>query len=354
MIRRATRKFNKKAIASANAAVFNLTKPKGRRLDPCSPEDAHLRKIWMDAYVAAHGQVEFISPADLAICIEPPCPKPIPKAKIDLAGIADGQKATIGGLIVRNIDGNNAPRKKITISMVVTPPGYAGGVVLECGSNKVKVYDAITAGSVVAAGTRFPHTSLPKDLWVEGVKYSDSMRDVEISIDTEGGAIRDDFVTVTVLWLDKPVVAQSGTVSAHNAKRDNYKGWTKAGNYDLKLQDYNATLGERKAWGSEASAKVHPAGFNYPHNDLKLERDMHIKYYTDAATTYDIAFSGAIPPGNDTGPAQARDDNPAPNDTIYDFDAPGAFIADGITSRLSHPSQWKARKYDVPRSRRIS
>ena len=75
MIRRATRKFNQAAIASANAAVFKLTDPPGRPLDPCSAKDAHLRKIWMDAYVAAKGKVEFISPADLAICIKPPCPK---------------------------------------------------------------------------------------------------------------------------------------------------------------------------------------------------------------------------------------------------------------------------------------
>ena len=41
----------------------------------------------MDAYVADHGKVEFISPADLAICIKPPCPKPcIKQIKAKVAG----------------------------------------------------------------------------------------------------------------------------------------------------------------------------------------------------------------------------------------------------------------------------
>ena len=221
--------------------------------------------------------------------------------------------------------------------MRVSPAGCVTNVLVKASSDKIKIFDALVGGNEITIdGTKnkFPIASLPKDLFIAGDKASDAMRDVEISVDVEGGPAHDDFVKITVLWLDKPVVAQSGTVSADNAKRDNYKNWTKAGNYDLKLQNYNATLGERKAWGTEARAVVHPSGFNYPGNDLKLERDMHIKYYTDAATTYDIAFSASIPPGNDTGPAAARDDDPAPNDTIYDFDAPGAFIADGPLNSL--------------------
>ncbi len=254
------------------------------------------------------------------------CPKPLPKAKIELAGVADGDKATVGGLVVRKFDGNNGPRKKFTIRMVTIPPDYAGGVILRSGSNKVQIYDASTAGSTVAAGTRIPVASLPKDLWVEGVNYSDSMRDVEISIDTEGGAARDDFITITVLWLDKPSVAFSGPISANNAKRDAYKNWTKASTYDLGLQEYNNNWGARMGWGSEASATVHPKSFNYPGNDLKLERDYYFRDYNDKVEKARGDYSATIPPGNDTGPAGARDDDPAPNDIIYDWDAAGLDI----------------------------
>lgn len=57
-MRRATRPFNKQALATADNAVYWLTKPPGRPLDPHSRADAELRKKWMDAYVAAGGAAE--------------------------------------------------------------------------------------------------------------------------------------------------------------------------------------------------------------------------------------------------------------------------------------------------------
>lgn len=257
-----------------------------------------------------------------------PCPCSGAHAKIDLAGVADANKATIGGLIVRNFDGNNAPRKKITVSMRVLPAGCNTNVILQSASNKVKIYDAATAGTQIAIdGThnRFPVGSLPKDFWVKGVEASATMRDVEISVDVESVAVRDDFVKLTVLWLDKPTVALSNTdtVSANNDKRDPYKNWTSAGSYNLGLQRYNNNWGERMGWGSEARAGVHPAGFNYPGNDLKLERDADHKYFNGSTVISQRGHNATMPPANDTGPAGARDDSPAPNDTIYDWDAAG-------------------------------
>jgi hypothetical protein len=79
-------------------------------------------------------------------------------------------------------------------------------------------------------------------------------------------------------------------------------------------------------WGSDASAKVHPAKFNYPGNDLKLERDFDFRDYNDQTLLDSGARSASVPPGNDTGPATARDDNPDPDDTIYDWDAAGLNI----------------------------
>ena len=76
MSRRAIRPFDQAAIAVANAAVYDLTKPPGRKLDPHSPEDAVLRKKWMDAYVDAGGEVETVSTnKGSRTSLVVPCPK---------------------------------------------------------------------------------------------------------------------------------------------------------------------------------------------------------------------------------------------------------------------------------------
>ncbi len=71
---------------------------------------------------------------------------------------------------------------------------------------------------------------------------------------------------------------------------------------------------------------MHPAGFNLSGNDLKLERDYDYRDYDGNVVTGQGNRSANMPPGNDTGPPSARDDNPAPNDTIYDWDAAGLSI----------------------------
>lgn len=98
-----------------------------------------------------------------------------------------------------------------------------------------------------------------------------------------------------------------------------------ANTYNLGLQEYDD---DRMGWGTEARSTVHPSGFNYPSNNLKLERDgaWHDWVGNGASTIRVKGFRATIPPGDDTGPAWARDDNPAPNDTIYDFDAPGLYL----------------------------
>jgi hypothetical protein len=258
-------------------------------------------------------------------------PAKAPKAEVDLAGVAAGKKKTDGGLVVRHFDGNKAPRKKFTIKKIVDPAGFAGSVLVTCASDKIKVFDAEKAGAEIALdGTKnkFANASLPKDLWVEGFKASDAMADIEVDIDIVGGAAKADSFKLTVLWVDKPTVALAGTMSADNGKRDGYKNWTKAGTYALGLQDFNANFGARKGWGSEASAKVHPAAFKFAGGDLKLERDYFFRDYSGNALLDQGDYTANIPPGNDTGPANARDDNPDPNGTIYDWDAAGLNIPD--------------------------
>jgi len=46
------------AVAAANAALRDRTRPPGRPLDPSSPADASLRVEWMGAYADAGGEVD--------------------------------------------------------------------------------------------------------------------------------------------------------------------------------------------------------------------------------------------------------------------------------------------------------
>lgn len=70
--RRATRPLNVEAVKAANAAVAGET---GGRPLTMGPEDATLRKKWMDAYIAAGGKSEEIAPGGGAPGdIKEPCP----------------------------------------------------------------------------------------------------------------------------------------------------------------------------------------------------------------------------------------------------------------------------------------
>jgi carboxypeptidase family protein len=250
-------------------------------------------------------------------------------AKIDVDGVTEANKTTVGGLIVRKFDNNNAPRKKITISMKSFPAGSKADILLQNASDKIKIFDAATAGSEITidgTANKFAGGSLPKDFWIEGINASDSMRDIEISVDVAGVKTKDDSAKLTVLWVDKPTVALSGTTSPNNDKKAAYKAWTKANTDNLGLQEYNATMGARMGWGSEASAKVNPTKFDFPGNDLKLERDYDYRDINGTVVMNSGARSASVPPGNDTGPASARDDNPDPDDMLYDFDAAGLGI----------------------------
>ena len=210
-------------------------------------------------------------------------------------------------------DSNDAPRQKITIEKP-KPASFNGKVEIKCDSDKVEIYDAVSGGTKLTLPVEFPAASLPKDLFVQGVTESDSMRDVKISISAAGKEL--DSVKFTVLWVEKPVMSFSGQLSAHNAKRNNYKNWTKTKNFDLKLQEYD----DRWGVGTQAAGKVHPAKFKFAGSALKLERDNNFAYFNGSTQTLSQGFRATIPPGQDTGPDWARDDLPP---TIFDFDAPG-------------------------------
>jgi hypothetical protein len=283
------------------------------------PSGAYTVTVEQPGFQTVAKPVTVTSGADASLTIAlPPA-----KAGIAVGGVAEADKVTVGGLLVRRFDGNAAPRKKITLSL--TSAGDTTNLLLQYAGDKIKIYDAANGGQEITIdGTAnlFGTGTLPKDLWVEGVNQSDAMRDVELSAIVQGPGQKDT-AKLTVLWVEQPTVALAGTMSATNAKRAGYGGWTKDGSFNLGLQQFNANFGARMGWGSEASAKVHPSGFNFPGNNLKLERDFYYRDYDGNVLADQGNHSAHLPPGNDTGPASARDDTPAPNDTIYDWDAAG-------------------------------
>jgi len=266
--------------------------------------------------------------ASASATLNDPCPTTT--VSITVSGVANSDKATVGGLVVLNSDSNSAPRQQITVEQA-QPASYAGNVTLTRNSAKVKVFTAATNGNEITfngTDNKFANSTLPRSFYVEGAAFSGTMRDVTLTVASDDGAT--DQATFTVLWVDQPAVAFSGQVAADDAARNAYIGVTTAGWDQLGLQTYDNGIPARFGWGTEASAAVHPSNFNYPSNDLKLERDnaFHDWFDNGSGTIDQRNFNTTIPPGNDTSPSVYRDDNPAPNGVIYDLDAPGLSTAD--------------------------
>jgi hypothetical protein len=158
------------------------------------------------------------------------------------------------------------------------------------------------------------------------------MRDVTLTLEADDGlgGRPSDSVTFTVLWVDEPNIKRFrwDTVADDNDKRNNYKAGTVANTYNLGLQRYNDTFDARLGWGIEARAEASPSAFDYPGNDLKLGRNAQYRIWEGAGATLheSLDYRPAIPPGNDTGPSFAQDNNPTdsnPVGFIYDWDNPG-------------------------------
>jgi len=271
---------------------------------------------------------------------EPSAGMAVPRVALAIDGVADSDEESVGGLVVRNFDGNDAPREMITIeSPQVSAEGFIELTVSD--SSKVKVFTAATGGTQLTfngTDNRFEFSSLPRSLYVEGVEPSNDMRDVTFSARLVGAPSSVDQVKVTVVSVEMPTVSFMGPTSTNNDKRGNYKNWTKAKTDDLGPQVYTneppSLYDARFGWGIEASAVVKPAGFNYQNNDLKLERDLEGMDWFGSTPSSPKVFSPTIPPGNDPSPASLRDDNPMPNGVIYDLDAPGLFLDTADQGRI--------------------
>ncbi len=247
------------------------------------------------------------------------------KPDIDIEGLGETIEDGPGGLVVCNFDNNNAPRKKIILR------DFPSDVVLSTNSPKIEVFTEATAGTEITfngTDNKFASTDLPKEFYVQGFTYSDSVQDIELTLQSADSTASDS-VSFTVLWVDQPTVATSGTVSADNDKKDVYKAWTVANTYDLGLQAYDDDFTARLGWGTEAQAAVHPAEFDpneFPLvTEFHLDKDIQFRdWLGNGVRLVDFRrFKSSIPPGNDTDDPGTRDDDPYPNGVIYDLDAPG-------------------------------
>lgn len=255
---------------------------------------------------------------------------------LDIDGVSDANESTVGGLVVRNFDSNNAPRQRIIIqSAQNTDPGNI--ILTVSDTTKVRVFTVSSGGTQLSfngVDNKFAFSSLPKSLYVEGINFSGTMRDVTLQARLDGASSGGDSATFTILWVDTPVMSFSGPIGINNDKRGNYRNWTAAGTFDLGPQLYTGTppslFDDRFGWGSQARGPVHPVNFSYPSNDLKLERDVEFHdWIGNGASTIAQGVFSTFPFSTgqgDTGPPDAMDNNPSPDDSIYDFDAAGLAI----------------------------
>jgi hypothetical protein len=251
---------------------------------------------------------------------------------LDIDGMDDGDvEDSQGGLVARNFDGNNAPRQKITLQAVAS--GWSGNVLLTKSGMPIDVYTAATGGTKLTfngTDNAFLKTSLPKDLYVEGVEASGSMRDVTLKLSAQDQPGSSDTVPFTVLWVDSVEVSFDGTMSSGNSARNNYRGMTAEDTYSLGFRQFLQAPGRPNGWwgwGLESHAVVQPANFAYPLSGFKLDRDWESKLWNAGGNLVSTgAFSPTVPPGNDTSELAWRDDDPSDSDpigAIYDTDAPG-------------------------------
>jgi hypothetical protein len=253
---------------------------------------------------------------------------------ISITGIPYGDEETLGGVVVKNADNNQAPRQEITLTSTLS----TGTVTLTRSNTKVKVFTAAAGGTEITFnGTDnvFSVSTPIAPLYVEGATESDSMRDVELTLTHALAAPAK--AKFTIVWVTL-TTKHTGTISDDNSRK------TKAANdrfppsstlgfaleilgagYDL--DDQNAKAGIL----SEFIGTVKPADFrpgDFVGSSMYLARE----------TISGKSFEG-LPPGDgnetaestgdDTSSAEWRDDDPQSGGSagkIYDVDAPALYL----------------------------
>jgi len=271
-----------------------------------------------------------------------------PKVDLDIGGVTEVTEYTVGGLVVRNTDGNNAPRKTITLDSTAA----TGNVTLTRSSSKVKVFTAASGGTEIAfngTDNKFPVGDLPKNLYVEGATQSATMRDVTLTLTHDDDD--SDEVKFTVLWVTLST-KHSGSVANDDSVKTRYNSVKvpPSSNLGFQLSVFGKIYlpeGSFLTLNTEFIGSVKPSNFKPADfgGSMKLKRET-------VATIGNVAgkrFSGPPPNGNqdsedalagdDTSLDIWRDDKPQSGGSggkIYDFDGPGLNAFSSQTQNLIH------------------
>jgi hypothetical protein len=263
------------------------------------------------------------------------------KVDLDIDGLTGAAEDSPGAALVRNFDGNNAPRKKIILKAVEPDPGYGEKQVLTRANTKVKVFTASSGGTEItfSGGDNEFEASASTDLYVEGAEASQSMGDVTLKLALKKFPDIHDDVTFTVLWVQVASRHNNGQISADNNAVTAFDLYGVPPNHNLGVPILSATFnlpagagGSSYGLTSEFVGTVSPANFvpalftatGAGPTELKLERYClgGDDYWGPTGSENHVAK----PAHPDTSPDDNRDDNPRSNSSvgkIYDLDAPG-------------------------------
>jgi len=115
---------------------------------------------------------------------------------LDIDGVLEADEESPGGFMALG-----GARKRILLNAM---PISVGPVKLDvtAGENKVALYSASSGGNPLGNHLEYPNGGL-RELWVQGIVHSGSLRDVEIKLDgTAGGQHFTDTVKFTVVGVD--------------------------------------------------------------------------------------------------------------------------------------------------------
>lgn len=252
--------------------------------------------------------------------------------KVDLAakGVADGEEESVGALVVKNGDGNDAPRLPVSMRRV---KGLTGDLVLNRVTSRLKVFTAAKGGAEIAfdgSSNRFANASLPKTVYVEGFEQSDAMRDAALTLEMADDPECKDTVKFTVLWVEPPEFRLTGaqSVSADDAAAPPLVA--AQGDDHLGFHTLTGSPDAGPSWSTETSGRVHPDGFDYPGIVVAIAHAIDYEAWGRTAQSAKYRRIGKEKYVDVTRKDQSivlkqhdRDDDPAPDDRIYNLNAPG-------------------------------
>ncbi|MDQ3805124.1 MAG: carboxypeptidase-like regulatory domain-containing protein [Acidobacteriota bacterium] len=234
---------------------------------------------------------------------------------VSVANVADGlldsqlvldfvakTKVSLGGLTAVIKDG--------TESVEVKMSGTAAPVTLTL----VTAAGTTGAAQFTSTGSATMTVSQTTNVEIKGVTESSKHNNIRLVAKDAGGEELDheDFC---VLWVTMSI-SFSGSVSSDNSKKNNIQaamGTTNLGQFF----STGTTSSHHWRQALEIKGTVAPSDFE---EKIKIVRwRIESKYY-DGSTLDTTAGGGAK---DDTSPDSLRDDEPAPNGRVYDFDAPG-------------------------------